>query len=265
VHVGRYPGLDVVASLPAGKDTFLLGRHRSKDVWLYDTPAKRRLTSDGENFSAAISRDGELLLGKRAPDGSFAIWRYGRDGSKKRVSNGPSDVRPDFSPDGRSWAYVDYEQKSIMICRIGDDRCRVLCKDEMLPTWPRFSPDGESLAYVTQLKTQRLVIVSLKDGKSRQLGAALSQCPPVWSSAARVWAFDGSTKQYAWSERNAATGAKTGGRLEMQETTNDANEQADEDMCWPVGQRPGSPFFPRLRIEVEETSHLLHLPAESKI
>ena len=89
-----------------------------------------------------------------------------RDTKMERLTRGPDDVMPDFSPNGKAFAYVTYEDKSIMLCEVGA-KSEVLRHDEMLPAWPTFSPDGEHLAYVTQMRTPRLMTVSLHDGAAR--------------------------------------------------------------------------------------------------
>ena len=66
--------------------------------------AKRQLTHDGENFSAAISPNGDLLLGKRGrTTARCAIWRQSsrRRASRQLTERPESTSAPDFSPDGQ--------------------------------------------------------------------------------------------------------------------------------------------------------------------
>jgi hypothetical protein len=257
VHVGQYPNMDLVGIQESSNHKTLLARRRTWDIWLINGPDRRRLTSDGENLSAAMSPSGELLLGKRTLDGSLSIWWQAQGKKSKQVTAGPLDVRPDLSPDGRHWAYVDYSRKSIMLCELGSWQCKVLLQDDTLPGWCRFSPDGKSLAYITQADTQRLMVVDIDSRATRHLGMAFSQCPPIWSSPSRIWAFDGSPKHYFWSERDAVSGSRTGKRIEMDDATNDANVAPDESRCWPRTNEGG--LFAGTRVEAEETSRLLRL------
>jgi dipeptidyl aminopeptidase/acylaminoacyl peptidase len=129
--------------------------------------------------------------------------------------------------------------------------------DEMLPAWPRFSPDGKRLAFMTQVIPARLHVASLADGQVTELGAAAWQCPPVWSSATRLWSFEGAGSEHYWSERDIVTGARTGQRKKL--TGLPASQ--DEVQCWPSGEPVSSPFFHRLRAESDETTKLLQVPS----
>jgi tRNA A-37 threonylcarbamoyl transferase component Bud32/Tol biopolymer transport system component len=259
-NLGRYPGLDLVSVRSADAGSILLGRHRTKDVWLYDRTGRHRLTMDGENYSAAISKAGDLLLSKRTADGGVSIWWQAPGGSSKQMTSGPADVQPEFSSDGRSWIYADYAKKSLMTCSSSDGTCRVLHRDEMLPSWPRYSPDGARIAYLSQVYPSRLVAIALRDSAVTQLGAAYPQCPPIWSSSQNLWGFEGTPGHYFWSERNVITGAKTGRTRDIEKTF----AAADEVECWPKDEHQGSQFFQALRVETEERSDFLRLPYPSQ-
>jgi hypothetical protein len=259
-NLASYPGFDLISAFRNDGETVLLGRHRSNDAWLYGSDGRRRLTSDGENFSAAMSATGDLLLSKQGGDGGMSIWWQGRDGATREISPGPFDVTPQFGPDGRSWLYVDYMRQSIMLCSSDTGLCREFRHDEALPVWPRFSPDGKSIAYVTQMKVPKLVVVSLEDGTVKELGDAYCQCPPVWSSATRIWSLGGAARHTFWSERDLTTGARTGRQVEVGgDEINTGRASVDEVQCWPSHAQPGSAFFMPLRVETEESSRLLRV------
>jgi hypothetical protein len=255
VNLGRSSGLDLMAVQSAGEHDFILGRHRSMDVWYVDGAGMRRLTSDGENFSAAMSAAGDLLLGKRTTSGALTIWLQQTSGAAKQLTTGPLDVAPEFSPDGSSWAYADYDKKNIMLCSTAGRSCKVLRHDELLPSWPRFSPDGKKVAFVTQVSPARLTVIDLQDGTTREIGVVHGECAPVWASPTELWSLEGARGHHAWVERNAATGAKTGSQRAA--ATN--LESTDQNQCLPASAKPGSPFFRPVRIETDETSTLLRL------
>jgi protein kinase-like protein/WD40 repeat protein len=261
-NIGNYAGLDLADALVIGQTAAVLGQHRSRDVWLYDGSARRRLTSDGENDAAAISAKGELLLAKGGPESTENIWSRTSDGALRKLTNGQFDSSPDFSPDGRTWVYVDYPRKSIMICITGTDQCRVLRRDEMLPTWPRFSPDGSKVAYVREGAVSQLIAFSISDGKEWPIGHTHWQCPPVWSSPNNVWVFEGSAGRYAWVEKEIETALRTGRRLQVTENQSAVSDELD---CWPKDVDVTSPFFRKLRVETEETSSILRLPRSALI
>ena len=202
-----------------------------------------------------MSPTGSLLLSKRGDDGRVSIWSRGLDGTTKKLTAGRADVGPDFSKDGRSWVYADYAQKSIMLCSTVAGTCRVLRRDEQLPTWPRFSPDGGQVAYLTQIDVPRLIIVSAEDGRVEQSWDAYWQCPPIWSSSTTLWNFETVAQHYYWFERDTLSGKKTGNRLEV---AND-NVGFEEVKCWPTNVSRDSPFFQPVRIETKEITKLLRL------
>jgi serine/threonine-protein kinase len=258
--VGRFGDVDLVDVLIKGDNAVLLGRRRATDVWLQDGSVRRRLTSDGKNAAAAISASGQLLLAKSEAGVAINIWSQDPGGVPRKVTSGQFDTTPDFSPDGRSWVYADYPRKSILMCTTASNECRVLLRDEMLPTWPRFSPDGLKIAYVRQGAVPRLMTISISDGQAKALGNTHWQCPPVWSSAREIWGFEGTSGHYVWVERDVESASRTGRRVEVR-TSRDA---VDDDIeCWPDDVPSGSPFSRRLRLETEESSSILRLPRKS--
>jgi hypothetical protein len=254
VELGGYAGFDLVAARFGDKTKTFLGRRILSDAWMIEGSHRTRLTSDGQLNSAARSPSGDLLLGKREK-GRSTIWWQGRDGTSRKLTNGEADITPAFAPDGRSWAYADYAQKSIIICLVGGGTCRVLRNDQLLPALPTFSPDGESLAYVTQVGSTQMTIVSAKDGHYLVSWDACSLCPPIWSSASTVWSLEILAGGYVWFERDLA-GRKTGKRYE----TPAEDAPTDEFHCWPKLPSTNSPFSRSVRVEREETSLLLGLP-----
>jgi dipeptidyl aminopeptidase/acylaminoacyl peptidase len=256
-NLGSYGDMDLVDTVVSGPTAAVLGRRRSRDVWLYEGSGRRRLTTDGENAAAAISAKEELLLARPGPGTTETIWSRTSDGSLRQVTNGEFDTSPDFSPDGQSWIYVDYPRRSIMICTTGTNQCRVLRRDEILPTWPRFSPDGSKVAYVRNGTVSQMMVFSISDGRELPLGGTHWQCPPVWSSSSNIWTFEGSAGGYAWVEKEIDTGLRTGRRQQVADNQSAVNDDLE---CWPKDVDVTSPFFRKLRVETEEMSSILRLP-----
>jgi serine/threonine-protein kinase len=262
-NVGSYGDMDLIDASAIGQTAAVLARRRSRDVWLYDESGRRRLTTDGDNDAAAISATGELLLARPGPGSTESIWSRSRDGALRKVTSGRHDVFPDFSPDGSKWIYVDYVRRSIMLCATASAQCRVLRRDEMLPTSPRFSPDGSKIAYVRFGAVSQLMAFSVSDGKEWPMGGTHYQCPPVWSSPERLWSFEGSAAGgYTWVEKEIATGLRTGRRVQVSDNQNAVNDELD---CWPRDVDTTSPFFRKLRVETEETSSVLRLPLSALV
>jgi hypothetical protein len=253
---GRYPGFDIMwARVANGSElsATLLGRRTSTDVWAYDGEKRKRLTFDGQNFSAARFPSGDLLLSKRGDDGRLAIWLRGSDGIEKQVTFGDRDVQPGVAPNGHWWAYADYASKSLIMCSLNGD-CHVLRRDD-LPCWPSFSPDGVNLAYLTQLGVQRMKIISAATGDVKASWDAYASCPPVWSSPTTLWGLEVSEGRYFWFEREIVSGTRTGKSLQVQTD----NAVLGDVECWPSSVPKNSALFQRLRVETEETSRLMSL------
>ncbi len=255
-NVGKYTGFDSAwATFPqAGTgEKVLVARHSSSDVWLVGRAGKERLTNDGEDYSADISPTGDLLISRRGTDGQLAIWWRGQDGREKKLTAGPRDVEPTFSHDGQSWTYSDYATKSVVLCSVATEKCRVVHQDEFLPGWPTLSPDGTSIAYLTQVNGSRVVIVSASDGHPRKSWDAFYQCAPVWSSSTTILYLEALSGHYSWSERNVLTGEKTGKRIAVPAE----NMAIGEIECGSAS--PESPLFRPIRVEKAERSRILVL------
>jgi Tol biopolymer transport system component len=253
VNVGRYPGFGFGAIRLSDYGEVAVVRRRSKDVWLRDGGAGKRMTFDGQNYTAAMSSTGVLLMSKRTDSGVFAIWRQTPDRRLERLTDGPDDVEPSFSKDGKQWTYADYSKMSIMLCSTELGSCRVLHQDGLLPSRPRFSPDGEVIAYVTQLNRPQVTLVSTRDGLVRASWDAHPDCSPAWSSEATVWSLESSNGRYVWSERDL-TGKRTGNQF----PGSSESLEAGEIQCSPRDVTvESSPWFSRVEIENADTSKIL--------
>ncbi len=252
--IARYPGFELTRaalSVDQAATKLLVARHSSSDVWLYDGTKRKRLTNDGADYSADLSPSGELLVSRLGSEGSFSIWRIDADGTETKLTSGPRDVGPAFSPDGRLWTYSDYSTRSVMLCSRTSGECHVLHQDELLPIWPRISPDGTRVAYVSGMGSPKVTIISAADGRMRNAWDGQYQCAPIWSTATTIWFLEAGAGRYYWSERNVVSGEKTGKRVEVLTE----NMALGEIQCGSTS--PDSPVFQPVRIEKEEISKLL--------
>ena len=256
--VGRYRGMSIAGVKFDGPTSVLLTRVQSRDLWFHDGHEPVRLTQDGQTVSGALSPKGDLLASKRNDDGTIVIVWRSPTAPSKNLTTGPFDALPDFAPDGDQWVYVDYERKRLMLCRLSTQECGVLRDDPLLPAWPRFSPSGDQLAFITQVNIPRLKVLSLRDRSIRDLGPTFGQCPPVWSSNTRVWGLEGSRGSYFWSERDVTTERRLDGRVAL----DDVVDESEQLHCSPRNVPPTSPFFERVRSQVDERSALFVLPAD---
>ena len=123
-HVGRFEGADLSLPQKVEAGEVVLASRLASDVWLYGDGPRRRLTSDGENYSASMGPDGTLLVSKRADGERYNIWRHLPNGTTRQVTFGKSDIAPEFALDGKTWAYADYATGTIELCSAANDTCR---------------------------------------------------------------------------------------------------------------------------------------------
>ncbi len=256
-ELGRYPGFDIGRTRLSGRTgapgDVLLTRRLSSDLYSYDEGMRRKLTTDGRNYSGDRSRSGELLLSKWNDDGSINVWWQGVRGEVKQLTHGRSDVEPRLSPDGVRWLYVDQVEKGLAVCSLEVGKCEMLLHDEALPGFATFSPDGRSVAYLTEVGVQRLKIVSADTGRERMSWDASSECPPVWLTSSKLWSLETSAGHYLWSERDTASGARTGEQVEIE----NRRDPGGKLLCWPSASGRPSPLFPKIGVETAEISRLL--------
>jgi serine/threonine protein kinase len=246
-RIGYLPGGVVDTIIALSKDTELLFAQRKRsDVWIY-SPGEppRQLTHDGRSYSAAASRNGDILVSREIVENSYGLFLYDAAGRSRQVTNGPADAQPSFSADGRSWLYSDYRRKAIVRCT--DSGCADVLRDDLLAAFPSESPDGAHIAYVSQNGTPHLNIVERDGRNKRDLGPTTFECPPVWSSANALWIFAGAGSRRQWSELDVSTGLKTG----RFKPATDFN--VDSQSCTGDSEPAGSPFYQSARVIRRET------------
>ncbi len=248
-RLGGLPGMDITHTVATSHRLVFVARRLSTDLWSYASGRRERLTTDGDVLTAAISREGALLLSRRAPDGTLRIWRKYPDGSERPLTSGPKDTTPGFSPDGTKWAYADYPKGTIRICQLGKS-CADVFKDSDLPVYPTFAPDGRRFAVLTQSGHPQLKLVGI-DGRILVAWDALPVCGAVWSSNERVWSVESAHGVYYWVEHDASTGEPTAGRVRF--AADEPEDSAVTD-CRAQGAGPESPLFRPIQTEAEELS-----------
>jgi serine/threonine-protein kinase len=252
-RVGRYSGFELVNAQNVNDTFAVVGRQRTRNAWRYQDGARTQVTSDGATYWADVAGPNALLVTRRSADGEFAIWYEQSGGSARQLTRGPNDTAGAMAPDGRQWAYADYNDKRIMLCAALDGPCRAIHEEALLPVWLRFSPSSRQLAYVTQAKMPQLTVISLADGKAHRIAAAHWECPPVWSSETTVWSLESERGRYIWSERDVTSGGSTGKRA-------DIPARLEDQECELAVADPASPFFQRVQIKVEERAEIWRVP-----
>ncbi len=191
--------------------------------------------------SLAWSPDGSELV--YSMQGSLWRQRLGTD-LALQLTDGPGyDYQPDWSPDGRSIAYVSYRDDAmeLRLLDLESLASRPLVRNGAVNLEPRFSPDGRRLAFVSTLFEGRwhLFVLELRDGAAgepRRLSEdRKSDLPRYYYSAfdhylSPSWSPDGSELLFV-SNRGHIWG--TGGFWRMRaEPGSEAREIRYEETTW---------------------------------
>jgi serine/threonine protein kinase len=161
----------------------------------------------------SVSADLGMLFDQRLEDRRWVIAYQAKEGASRLLTDGPMDMYPSFEPDGRGFVHVRVRDGAVVSCKFAASEardCHVVHTDPLGPRFTTVSPDGTQVAYQTTHGTggSRLRILSLDDGSVRDLGIFRSACPPIWSTAKTVWAYERSSS--LWRELDTVGGKPTG-------------------------------------------------------
>jgi TolB protein len=139
-----------------------------------------------------------------APDGNrFAVVRLGRGiftvdvatSTPKRLTVGPSDEAPAWSPNG-DWVAFDrlYRNSNYELYAVHADtgELRRLTRNASAQTHPAWSPDGSRLAFAEQQSNGKWSIFTMGfdgNGRRRVTGSQISAQEPAWSPDGKKIAF----------------------------------------------------------------------------
>jgi Tol biopolymer transport system component len=114
-----------------------------------------------------------------SPDGSALVYsmqgrlwrqRLGSDLAEELTTGASTDHQPDWSPDGRSVAYVAYDGSAmeLRLLDLASLESRPLTSNGAVNVEPRFSPDGRRVAFVSTLHEGRfhVFLIDLREGAS---------------------------------------------------------------------------------------------------
>jgi serine/threonine protein kinase len=205
VRLGGLPGRNVAMPRWGTDRVAVVSSLFKSDVWKYENGQRtQRLTNDGQSYYPDLSARGDLIVQHPDLDGRASIRLFRGNDETKTLTTGPRDLTPRFLPDGTGFLYVDSVRQAIRKCAL-DGACNDVLTTTDVPFFPVASPDQRYIAYLTVLGRNRLKILDAQRSL-RDLGPARPDCPPRWSSPARVWALQGTDQAPAWTEYNADTG-----------------------------------------------------------
>ncbi len=156
----------------------------------------------------SLCRDGRFIVLQSSLSGDLsAIWRMDFTGHNlKQLTEGPSDIAPDCSPDGQSVIYLSIYSQYLTKIPIDGGTPAILSDKEAEVLALRYSPDGQQIADIECPLTEvtepepefTLIVRNSQTGqklKSFDLPAGLDI---PWNSPARQlrWTADGRTVTY---------------------------------------------------------------------
>jgi len=192
-------GHDIVFASRRGGSTYNLWQ-----ISIADGRAEQLMTSERDAFSPTISRErNRLAYTQSLTDGN--IWRIGINGPRglaeppvKLVSSTQEDTSPDFSPDGKRFAFASRRSGSfeVWICDADGSNPRPLTNTGgPLTGTPRWSPDGTQIAFDSWSEgNPEIYVIGAEGGLPRRLTFDPAEdITPSWSRNSR-WVYFGSTR-----------------------------------------------------------------------
>jgi len=151
---------------------------------------RRRLTRHyGIDTEAAWSPDGQSVAFTSDRGGSPQVYMMpitGDDNPKRITFQGRQNLRPNFSPDGKTITLVNYEEGRYRIGLLDlESGSMRLISDGPLDESPSYAPNGAFVVYSRQTAGGAELATITKDGRYRQsLRQSGDVREPAWSPLA---------------------------------------------------------------------------------
>jgi Tol biopolymer transport system component len=131
-----------------GRVVYALSSGDNTDLYLFDPRegAQKQLTANsGNNDFPVVSPDGRSVVFSSDRSGVLSLWRIDIDGSNPKQLTTQTSTRANFSPDGRTIAYISSDNKNtISTISVDGGEPRQLTNSQS--GHPVFSPDGTKIA-----------------------------------------------------------------------------------------------------------------------
>ncbi len=165
------------------------------DLWLMDADGnnQKQLTVDTTlEGQPTVTADGRYIafLSNRA--GTYNIWRMNADGSHlQRLTNGPWENTPSFSPDGKWIVYNGVFQEKPVLWKIPAEGGTPVRLTGDVSIRPAVSPDGKMVAHLhldAQSQRMKLAVVPMEGASQVKMFATSIPEPHIvnWSPDGRM-------------------------------------------------------------------------------
>jgi eukaryotic-like serine/threonine-protein kinase len=151
VPSGRYDGQLGVSFMPDGRIVYVSRESGLNDIWIMDGDGKnkKQLTANASyNYHPWVTADGRyIVFTSTRSDGVRRIWRMDPDGGNlKRLTEGPGDILPQSSPDGRWVVFWSNHSGALRVWKVSiDGGAPVQLTDQVMYN-PTVSPNGSQIA-----------------------------------------------------------------------------------------------------------------------
>jgi Tol biopolymer transport system component/DNA-binding winged helix-turn-helix (wHTH) protein len=182
-----------------GRVVYALSSGYNTDLFLLDPregTSKQLTANSGNNDFPAVSPDGRYIVFSSDRSGVLALWRIDIDGSNPKQLTNQIGTQANFSPDGRTIAYMSSDNKNT-ISTIGIDGGEPRQLTNNTSGHPVFSPDGTKIVCLYEQDSKVGIAIIPANG-----GSPLKTFPlPSGISLTFRWTPDGKAIMYSLRRR----------------------------------------------------------------
>ena len=158
IDSGKSDGQAGLSLMPDGRIVYVSRESGQNDIWIMDGDGKNRkqLTANAvNNIHPWVTLDGQYIVFTSNRELlRRSIWRMDPDGGNlKRLTEGPGDILPQSSPDGRWVVFWSNRSGELRVWKVSIDGGEPVQLSDQLINNPTVSPDGSQIACV-YLETQ---------------------------------------------------------------------------------------------------------------
>ena len=151
VSSGRYDGQLGLSWMPGGRIVYTSRESGVWDIWSMDPDGKnqKQLTANARyNYYPWATSDGRYIIFISTRRGAArSIWRMDTDGGNlKQLTDGPGDVSPQSSPDGRWVVFHSLGSGAFSVWKVSIDGGEPARLTDRFTLNPTVSPDGSLIA-----------------------------------------------------------------------------------------------------------------------